>query len=100
PTRTQPTPVPTRRSSDLHAEMLLRHLGKHVRGDGSDRGGIAAEKEFLHGLGLDSAAFDLRDGCGLSHLNRVRTREMTLLLARMADRKSTRLNSSHVKISY
>lgn len=72
------------RSQNLHAEMLLRHLGKRARGDGRGEGGIAAEKEFIASLGLDSAAFDLHDGCGLSNRNRVRTRELTLLLARMA----------------
>jgi D-alanyl-D-alanine carboxypeptidase/D-alanyl-D-alanine-endopeptidase (penicillin-binding protein 4) len=72
------------RSQNLHAELLLRHLGKRVVADGSVEGGIAAEKRFLDALGLDSAAFDIHDGCGLSSLNAVRTREMTLLLARMA----------------
>jgi D-alanyl-D-alanine carboxypeptidase/D-alanyl-D-alanine-endopeptidase (penicillin-binding protein 4) len=72
------------RSQNLHAELLLRHLGKYTLGDGSSRGGVAAEKRFLAKMGLDSAAFDLRDASGLSHLNRVRTRELALLLGRMA----------------
>ena len=72
------------RSQNLHAEMLLRHLGKRVRGNGSVEGGIAAEKDFLATLGLDPAAFDLHDGCGLSDRNHVRPHEMTLLLAHMA----------------
>lgn len=72
------------RSQNLHAELLLRHLGLHVNGEGSDRAGIAAEKKFLLRSGLDTAAFDLRDGSGLSHLNRVEARALALLLARMA----------------
>ncbi len=72
------------RSQNLHAEMLLRHLGKRVRGEGSDRAGIAAEKIFLARLGIDSGTFDLHDACGLSHLNHVQARGMALLLARMA----------------
>jgi D-alanyl-D-alanine carboxypeptidase/D-alanyl-D-alanine-endopeptidase (penicillin-binding protein 4) len=72
------------RSQNLHAELLLRQLGKRALGDGSSRGGIRAEKEFLAKLGLDSAAFDLHDGCGLSHDNRLKPRELALLLARMA----------------
>jgi PBP4 family serine-type D-alanyl-D-alanine carboxypeptidase len=72
------------RSQNLHAELLLRHLGKRVRGDGSARGGIAAEKDFLARLGVDPAAFDLHDGCGLSHQNHVQARALALLLARMA----------------
>lgn len=72
------------RSQNLHAELLLRHLGKRVRGEGSDRAGVAAEKTFLARLGIDSGAFDLHDACGLSHLNHVQARGMALLLARMA----------------
>jgi PBP4 family serine-type D-alanyl-D-alanine carboxypeptidase len=72
------------RSQNLHAEMLLRHLGRKVKGEGSVRAGIAAEYAFLHRLGVDTSAFDLHDGCGLSHLNRVQARAMALLLARMA----------------
>ncbi len=72
------------RSQNLHAELLLRHLGLHVKGEGSDRAGIAAEKDFLVRSGLDTAAFDLRDGSGLSHLNRVKPHALALLLARMA----------------
>jgi PBP4 family serine-type D-alanyl-D-alanine carboxypeptidase len=72
------------RSQNLHAEMLLRHLGKRVMGEGSDRAGIAAEIAFLNRLGLDPRAFTLRDASGLSHLNRVEPRALALLLARMA----------------
>jgi len=78
------------RSQNLHAEMLLRHLGKRVEGDGSTEGGIAAEKRFLASLGLDSAAFDLHDGCGLSAQNSVKTREMALLMAKMARHRFAR----------
>src|SRR5690606_39217865 len=56
------------RSQNLHAELLLRHLGRHVKGEGSERAGIIAEREFLARLGLDPADFDLRDASGLSHL--------------------------------
>ncbi len=72
------------RSQNLHAEMLSRHLGKRVHGDGSAEAGIRAEKEFLARLGLDTTEFDLHDACGLSHLNRVKPRALALLLARMA----------------
>ncbi len=72
------------RSQNLHAEVLLRHLGRAAGGDGSARSGIAAEQAFLARLGLDTAAFDLHDASGLSHRNRVEARALTLLLARMA----------------
>jgi PBP4 family serine-type D-alanyl-D-alanine carboxypeptidase len=78
------------RSQNLHAELLLRHLGKHVKGEGSDRAGIAAEKEFLTRLGLEASAFDLHDASGLSHKNRLKPHALALLLARMARHPQSR----------
>ncbi len=72
------------RSQNLHAEMTLRQLGKFVKGDGSSAGGLRAEKEFLHRLGLDTNDFKLFDGCGLSSNNRIKPRAMAQLLAKMA----------------
>lgn len=72
------------RSQNLHAELLLRHLGRAAGGDGSARSGLAAEYAFLSRLGLDTAAFALHDASGLSHRNRVEARALALLLARMA----------------
>ncbi|MFC1586364.1 D-alanyl-D-alanine carboxypeptidase/D-alanyl-D-alanine-endopeptidase [Fibrobacterota bacterium] len=72
------------RSQNLHAEMLLRNLGKLVKKSGTAQAGIQAEKEFLHGLGIDSSHFQIVDGSGLSHLNKVKPRAMTELLVRMA----------------
>ncbi len=74
------------RSQNLHAELLLRHLGKRVYGVGSAEAGLRAERAFLTRLGIDTADFDLHDGCGLSHDDRVKPRAMALLLSRMARR--------------
>ena len=71
------------RSQNLHAELLLRHLGRAVSGEGSARAGIAAEHAFLARMGLDSNAFELHDASGLSHRNRVEARALALLLDRM-----------------
>jgi D-alanyl-D-alanine carboxypeptidase/D-alanyl-D-alanine-endopeptidase (penicillin-binding protein 4) len=78
------------RSQNLHAELLLRHIGKHVKGEGSDRAGLAAEKEFVARLGLNPAAFDVQDASGLSHKNRIEPHAMALLLARMARHRERR----------
>lgn len=72
------------RSQNLHAELALRQLGKIVKGDGSDAGGIRAEKEFLVRQGLDTNDFKLFDASGLSAHNRVKPRAMATLLGRMA----------------
>src|SRR5690606_41248201 len=75
---------PTRRSSDLVATTeFLRLFGL--------RGRIGHEK-LLQGLTVTSA----EPGKALLELGRIARRSMRL----RRDRKSTRLNSSHVKISY
>lgn len=71
------------RSQNLHAELLLRHLGRAVSGEGSAEAGLAAERAFLARLGLDTSAFDLHDASGLSSRNRVQARALALLLDRM-----------------
>ncbi len=78
------------RSQNLHAELLLRHLGKQAKGIGSPEAGFAAEKDFLTRLGLDSSDFVLADGCGLSDRNQLKPRSLTLLLARMAKHPQAR----------
>ncbi len=75
------------RSQNLHAEMTLRQLGKFVKGEGNSHAGILAEKEFLSRLGLDTADFQLFDGCGLSSQNHIKPRAMAQLLAKMARHK-------------
>src|SRR5690606_41248183 len=73
---------PTRRSSDLQLDEL-RCLGRAARGDRTVVADEAAGLTFdvqvaAHGLAV----------------------ELVLEVEELGDRKSTRLNSSHVKISY
>ena len=54
-------------SQNWFAELLVKTLGKEVRGEGSWSAGLAVEREFLtRVVGIDSADFVLRDGSGLS----------------------------------
>ncbi|MBF0430629.1 MAG: D-alanyl-D-alanine carboxypeptidase/D-alanyl-D-alanine-endopeptidase [Fibrobacteria bacterium] len=76
------------RSQNLHAEILLRHLGASVKKDGSRESGVIAEKIFIHNLGLDSSDFQIVDGSGLSHLNKVTSKGMTDMLAKMVGHKN------------
>ena len=73
------------RSQNLHAELTLRHLGKLAKGAGSAAAGLAGG-EGIPGIARawTPAEFILRDGCGLSHDNRVKPRAMAMLLAKMA----------------
>src|SRR5690606_41400685 len=75
---------PTRRSSDLSTEIDYR--GNHMPDDGE----LKTMMDFARELGLKiilKPTVNVRDGSWRAHIN-------------FLDRKSTRLNSSHVKISY
>lgn len=57
-------------SQNLFAEMLLKQVGRQVRGEGSWRAGLDVERRLLiDSVGADSTQFSLRDGSGLSHVN-------------------------------
>jgi len=57
-------------SQNLFAEMLLKQVGRQVRGEGSWRAGLDVERRLLiDSVGIDSTQFSLRDGSGLSHVN-------------------------------
>jgi D-alanyl-D-alanine carboxypeptidase/D-alanyl-D-alanine-endopeptidase (penicillin-binding protein 4) len=59
-------------SQNLFADMLLKQVGRQVRGEGSWRAGLEVERRFLiDSVGIDSTQFSLRDGSGLSHTNTV-----------------------------
>lgn len=69
-------------SQNWFAEQLLKTVGREVRGEGSWDAGLAAEREFLtRTVGIDSAAFVLRDGSGLSAGNLVTPDALVKLLA-------------------
>jgi D-alanyl-D-alanine carboxypeptidase/D-alanyl-D-alanine-endopeptidase (penicillin-binding protein 4) len=68
-------------SQNWFAELLVKTLGKEVRGEGSWSAGLAIEREFLtRVVGIDSADFVLRDGSGLSARNQVTPRALVQLL--------------------
>src|SRR5207253_3290682 len=80
---------PTRRSSDLVVSQAVRELGDRVGGGGGDQVDVGPRDE------LEVAGRLVRRGC---LVGKRAPSGVTLELA--GDRKSTRLNSSHVAISY
>ena len=72
------------RSQNMHAETLFRNLGAQRAGEGSVEGGRSMEMKFLAEMGLDTADFEIWDGCGLSPKNKVKPSTETALLAKMA----------------
>jgi D-alanyl-D-alanine carboxypeptidase/D-alanyl-D-alanine-endopeptidase (penicillin-binding protein 4) len=68
-------------SQNLHAEMLLRLLGKTFGSDGSFEQGTRVVRQFLVDAGIDNNDFFFYDGSGLSAKDKISPRAFTHLLA-------------------
>jgi serine-type D-Ala-D-Ala carboxypeptidase/endopeptidase (penicillin-binding protein 4) len=68
-------------SQNLHAELLLRLLGKLDGRDGSFAQGTRVVRQFLIGAGVDDGDFFFYDGSGESPDDRIAPRALTQLLA-------------------
>jgi D-alanyl-D-alanine carboxypeptidase/D-alanyl-D-alanine-endopeptidase (penicillin-binding protein 4) len=68
-------------SQNLHAELLLRLLGKVHGADGSFAEGTRVVRQFLLNAGVDDADFFFYDGSGMSNDDRMAPRAFTQLLA-------------------
>jgi D-alanyl-D-alanine carboxypeptidase/D-alanyl-D-alanine-endopeptidase (penicillin-binding protein 4) len=73
--------VTNKTSQNLHAELLLRLIGKLRGGVGSFEDGSAARREFLLNAGLRSDEFVLLDGSGLSRRDLVTPSAVIQLLS-------------------
>jgi D-alanyl-D-alanine carboxypeptidase/D-alanyl-D-alanine-endopeptidase (penicillin-binding protein 4) len=67
-------------SQNLHAELLLRLLGKVFGSDGSFEEGTRVVRQFMINAGVDDNDFFLYDGSGMSPDDRVAPRAFTRLL--------------------
>jgi D-alanyl-D-alanine carboxypeptidase/D-alanyl-D-alanine-endopeptidase (penicillin-binding protein 4) len=68
-------------SQNLHAELLLRLLGKVHGTDGSFEQGARVVRQFLLDAGVDDNDFFLYDGSGMSPDDRIAPRAYTQLLS-------------------
>jgi D-alanyl-D-alanine carboxypeptidase/D-alanyl-D-alanine-endopeptidase (penicillin-binding protein 4) len=68
-------------SQNLHAELLLRLLGKVHGSEGSFAEGTRVVRQFLANAGVDDGDFFFYDGSGESHDDRIAPRALTQLLA-------------------
>ena len=71
-------------SQNLHAELLLRLLGKIHGREGSFAEGARVVRQFITGIGVDDNDFFLYDGSGMSMDDRVAPRVYTKLLTYVA----------------
>jgi len=67
-------------SQNLHAELLLRAVGRARRDIGSFEAGLEEMKSFLAEAGLDPESCHFRDGSGLARLNLVTPEAVVKLL--------------------
>jgi D-alanyl-D-alanine carboxypeptidase/D-alanyl-D-alanine-endopeptidase (penicillin-binding protein 4) len=72
--------VTNKLSQNLHAELLLRLLGKVHGSDGSFAEGTRVVRQFMVGAGVDDNDFFFYDGCGMSMDDRIAPRALTKLL--------------------
>jgi D-alanyl-D-alanine carboxypeptidase/D-alanyl-D-alanine-endopeptidase (penicillin-binding protein 4) len=68
-------------SQNLHAELLLRLLGKVFANDGSLAQGTRVVRQFLIDSGVSDSDFFFYDGSGMSMDDRIAPRAITQLLA-------------------
>jgi serine-type D-Ala-D-Ala carboxypeptidase/endopeptidase (penicillin-binding protein 4) len=67
-------------SDNFTAEMLLKHLGAAVRGKGTTDAGAGVVRDVLTETGIPLDGVRLRDGSGLSLLDRLTARTLASLL--------------------
>ncbi len=67
-------------SQNLHAELLLRLLGKEFGNDGSLEQGTRVVRQFLVDSGVSNEDFFFYDGSGMSRDDRIAPRALTQLL--------------------
>ncbi len=68
-------------SQNLHAELMLRLLGREVGTDGSIAQGARVVRQFLRGAGVTPEDFFFYDGSGMSANDLIAPRAYTTLLA-------------------
>lgn len=73
--------VTNKTSQNLHAELLLRLLGKLYGTEGSYAQGARVVRQFLVNAGVDDNDFFLYDGSGLSNADKITPRAFTRLLS-------------------
>jgi serine-type D-Ala-D-Ala carboxypeptidase/endopeptidase (penicillin-binding protein 4) len=67
-------------SDNFYAEMLLKHLGKKIRGAGTTAAGAVVVRNTLDRRGIPLRGVRIADGSGLSPYNRLTARAIGVLL--------------------
>lgn len=67
-------------SNNLHAEALIKTLGREFQGQGSWPAGVRALESLLPGLGVDPLTMNLFDGSGLSRMDVLSPEQLVAVL--------------------
>jgi serine-type D-Ala-D-Ala carboxypeptidase/endopeptidase (penicillin-binding protein 4) len=73
-------------SNNVHAEILVKELGKAAKGEGSWDKGLEVIKEQLEEFGINHDTFVIRDGSGISNINLITANEVSRLLFLVQDK--------------
>ena len=79
--------ITNKRSFNLYAEMLLRHLAVAKGKPGTAENGISVLREYMAANGVDVSELKLFDASGLSRLNLVNVDDFTVFLGRLSKKK-------------
>jgi len=67
-------------SNNMHAEILMKAIGRKAADDGSWHAGVEAVAATLPNLGIDPATVSLVDGSGLSRMDQIAPDQLASLL--------------------